>query len=78
VAAIELGLADRLQLQYAEVVPGNENASFAGSINPLLASVGADHDPGIGFALDSPLEGSGFELVWGFPVSRGFFPRLGI
>jgi hypothetical protein len=23
-------------------------------------------------------EGGGFELVWGFPVSRGFFPRLGI
>jgi hypothetical protein len=30
------------------------------------------------FAPDSPLEGGRFELVWGFPVSRGFFPRLGI
>src|SRR5271169_3106913 len=29
-----------------------------------------------GFARDSLLEGDGFELVWGFPVSRGFFPRL--
>jgi hypothetical protein len=30
----------------------------------LLGSepVGANHDPGIEFALDSPLEGSGFEL----------------
>jgi hypothetical protein len=28
------------------------------------------------FAHDSPLEERGFELVWGFPVSRGFFPRL--
>lgn len=34
-AAIELGLADRLELEYAEVVPGKENASFAESINPL-------------------------------------------
>jgi glutathione S-transferase len=34
-AAIELGLGDRLQLQYAEVVPGKENASCAASINPL-------------------------------------------
>jgi hypothetical protein len=29
-------------------------------------------------SLDSPLEEAGFGLVWGFPVSRGFFPRLGI
>ena len=28
------------------------------------------------FATDSALEEAGFELVWGFPVSRGFFPRL--
>jgi glutathione S-transferase len=34
-AAVELGLADRLELQYAEVVPGKDNAAFAESINPL-------------------------------------------
>jgi len=34
-AAIELGLGDRLELEYAEVVPGKENASFSESINPL-------------------------------------------
>jgi hypothetical protein len=28
------------------------------------------------FVDDPALEASGFELVWGFPVSRGFFPRL--
>lgn len=34
-AAIELGFADRLDLVYAEVVPGKENAPFAESVNPL-------------------------------------------
>ena len=28
------------------------------------------------FATDSAVEEAGFELVWGFPMSRGFFPRL--
>lgn len=34
-AAIELGLADRIELEYAEVVPGRENSVFAESVNPL-------------------------------------------
>jgi hypothetical protein len=34
-AAIELGLADRIELEYAEVVPGRENAAFAEAVNPL-------------------------------------------
>jgi glutathione S-transferase len=34
-AAIELGLADRIELEYAEVVPGKENPAFAAAINPL-------------------------------------------
>jgi glutathione S-transferase len=34
-AAIELGLADRIELEYAEVVPGRENSTFAGTVNPL-------------------------------------------
>jgi len=34
-AAIELGLAERLQLEYAEVVPGQPNRAFAETRNPL-------------------------------------------
>jgi glutathione S-transferase len=34
-AAIELGLAEGLELEYAEVVPGRPNRSFAQSRNPL-------------------------------------------
>jgi glutathione S-transferase len=34
-AAIELGLAERLELEYAEVVPGRPNIAFAQSWNPL-------------------------------------------
>jgi glutathione S-transferase len=33
--AIELGLADRIELEYAEVLPGRENAKFAAGVNPL-------------------------------------------
>jgi glutathione S-transferase len=34
-AAIELGLGDRITLEYTEVVPGQPNGSFANSHNPL-------------------------------------------
>jgi len=34
-AAIELGLAEQLQLEYVEVVPGRPNTAFAQSRNPL-------------------------------------------
>jgi glutathione S-transferase len=34
-AAIELGLEERLQLEYAEVVPGRPNTEYARSRNPL-------------------------------------------
>ena len=34
-AAIELGLEERIQLEYAEVVPGRPNAEYARSRNPL-------------------------------------------
>jgi glutathione S-transferase len=34
-AAIELGLGDRIDVEYAEVVPGKPNRSFGGSVNPL-------------------------------------------
>src|SRR5262245_52589926 len=34
-ASIELGLADRIELEYAEVVPGRPNTDFARSHNPL-------------------------------------------
>ena len=34
-AAIELGLNERIQLEYAEVVPGQPNADYAQSRNPL-------------------------------------------
>src|SRR5262249_53284837 len=34
-AAIELGLEERLYLEYAEVVPGRPNAAYAQSRNPL-------------------------------------------
>jgi glutathione S-transferase len=34
-AAIELGLSDRIDVEYAEVVPGKPNRSFGGSVNPL-------------------------------------------
>ena len=34
-AAIELGLGDRLELEYAEVVPGRPNTAFAQNHNPL-------------------------------------------
>jgi len=34
-ASIELGLEDRLQLEYAEVVPGRPNTEYARSRNPL-------------------------------------------
>jgi glutathione S-transferase len=34
-AAIELGLADRIELEYAEVLPGRENSAFAETVNPL-------------------------------------------
>ncbi|SDR34226.1 glutathione S-transferase [Rhizobiales bacterium GAS113] len=34
-AAIELGFAHRIDLEYAEVVPGRKNSTFADSINPL-------------------------------------------
>jgi glutathione S-transferase len=34
-AAIELGFADRIDLEYAEVVPGRKNSTFADSVNPL-------------------------------------------
>ena len=35
--------------------------------------VGANHDPGIEFAPDLPLEGAGFELVWGLLLFSGRF-----
>jgi glutathione S-transferase len=34
-ASIELGLADRTELAYAQVVPSRKNAEYAASINPL-------------------------------------------
>jgi hypothetical protein len=34
-AAIELGLAERLELEYVEVVPGQPNTAFGASRNPL-------------------------------------------
>lgn len=34
-AAIELGFADQIDLEYAEVVPGRKNSTFADSVNPL-------------------------------------------
>ena len=34
-AAIELGLEERLHLEYAEVVPGRPNTNYAQSRNPL-------------------------------------------
>ncbi len=34
-AAIELGLAERIELEYAEVLSGRENAAFAEAVNPL-------------------------------------------
>lgn len=34
-AAIELGLDDRVELAYTEVLPGRENSAFAESVNPL-------------------------------------------
>src|SRR5262249_37424749 len=34
-AAIELGLDQRIELEYAEVVPGRPNLNFAQSRNPL-------------------------------------------
>jgi glutathione S-transferase len=34
-AAIELMLADRIELEYAEVVPSRRNTAYAESINPL-------------------------------------------
>jgi glutathione S-transferase len=34
-AAIELGLAERIALEYAEVMPGKPNAAFAADRNPL-------------------------------------------
>jgi glutathione S-transferase len=52
-AAIELGLGDRLQLQYAEVVPGKENASFAESINPLRKVPALILDDGATVIVDS-------------------------
>jgi glutathione S-transferase len=35
VAAIELGLGGRIELEYAEVVPGRKNAAYGDGINPL-------------------------------------------
>jgi glutathione S-transferase len=35
VAAIELGLGDRIALEYAEVVPGQKNAAYGDAVNPL-------------------------------------------
>jgi glutathione S-transferase len=35
VAAIELGLGDRIELEYAEVVPGRRNAGYGDAVNPL-------------------------------------------
>ncbi len=34
-AAIELGLADRLELEPVQVAPGRENAAYAEQVNPL-------------------------------------------
>jgi glutathione S-transferase len=34
-AAIELGLDDRIELEYAEVVPGQPSPAYAQSYNPL-------------------------------------------
>ncbi len=34
-AAIELGLADRLELESVQVAPGRENAAYAKEVNPL-------------------------------------------
>jgi glutathione S-transferase len=52
-AAIELGLGDQMQLQYAEVVPGKENASFAESINPLRKVPALILDDGVTVIVDS-------------------------
>ena len=35
VAAIELGLADRLELEIADLAPGKANRAYAESFNPL-------------------------------------------
>ncbi|MCC8960763.1 glutathione S-transferase family protein [Bradyrhizobium sp. Pear76] len=35
VAAIELGLSDRITLEYAKVVPGLANRTYADAVNPL-------------------------------------------
>jgi glutathione S-transferase len=34
-ASMELGLADQIELEYAEVVPSRRNTKYAESINPL-------------------------------------------
>ena len=34
-AAIELGLADRIELEYAQVVPGQKNTAYSDAVNPL-------------------------------------------
>ena len=47
----------------------------AGRLLPTLLRTARPADWDQRFA-DSPLEEAGFELVWGFPMSRGFFPRL--
>ena len=35
IAAIELGIEDGIELEYAEVVPGRSNTAYAISHNPL-------------------------------------------
>lgn len=51
--AIELGLADRIELVYAEVVPGRENAAYAETINPLRKIPALILDDGATVLVDS-------------------------
>jgi hypothetical protein len=46
VTAIEVGLADRIELEYAEVVPGRPNKAFAEAYNPLRKIPGLLTDQG--------------------------------
>jgi glutathione S-transferase len=52
-AAIELRLADRIELEYAEVVPGRKNLAFADSINPLRKIPALVLDDGVSVLVDS-------------------------
>jgi glutathione S-transferase len=56
-AAIELGLADRMELKYAEVVPSRKNAEYGKSINPLRKVPALILDDGKTVLIDSTTGG---------------------